>query len=250
MENLANGLDMGSTPSLGAQGGYSEQPAQRVYSQDEVNAIVQSRLQKKEETLTRMQTEQPQYYAQKYAQNFSPEDSNAMKIAENERIRQLVSDQMSANMQQMQQEFSRTQNEARVNKIVKDFNAKKQEGAKKYADFDEKVNDTSMQHYPYTIKAIVENIDNADDLMYELSNDPMTLAQVEMATKNVSEAAGLAILNKLSKDIKARGAKASEDLQPEVQSFMRKLASSPNVSASHNKAKDMSVDDLKKLLRR
>lgn len=221
MENMDVGsVGMGASPQI-----------EKTFTQAELDAIVRHRLAQVE----RVKTEQPDYAAARYA----------AQEATNEQTRKLVAEQMGLERQKYEQEYLQKQNEAKVNSIVQQFREKKDIGSKKYTDFSEVVNENSMADYPYLVKSVMENTDNAEDVLYELAKDPERLWNFELASREPS-GAGLKILKKFSSDLKKKETVVEEEVPATVNNFIRKLSSSPNVAPSKNAP---SVEDLKKIYR-
>lgn len=245
MDSIAN---TGVNNSTGVSQGFETQPVPRTYTQDEVNSMVNARLKEQEQRTMRLQEQQPAYFAEKQARTFSNLDSSANQQTKPDDVKRMVAEEMK----QMQAENLRLQNEARVQHLYNEFNNKKKLGAEKYADFNEKVNDDRFQNYPFAVKAALENVDNVEDVLYQLSGDPERLAQIEIATRTISEQAGVAILNKLSREIKDSKQKkdVQEDLTPATFGYMRELSSTPNVQKVVKDVNSTTTLDFKRMFKR
>lgn len=237
--------------NAGLNAGYAEAASPqhsevKTFTQAQINEIAAAAKREGFERAQRMQAEQPEYYAKKAAPMYNAEDSEAARIAKNDEVRRLVSEQMKLERQKFSQEYEAQSNQNKVQNLVKEFNSKKAIGAQKYADYNDLVNDESMADFPYLVKSVIENIDNAEDVLYELAKDPERLWHAELAAREPTKA-GVNILKKISAEVKKRSEVVEEDFKPAVNNFVKKLASSPNVTSTNKNV--ASVDDFKKMFR-
>lgn len=179
-----------SSPALAV-----EQREERTFRQSEVTDIVKRERQEAVDRYQRLQREQPDYAAQKYGQQATPQhtfDENYYrKIAgeEAERLRD----------QWMQDARSRHEQEAARN-TVQAFNQKINSGREKYQDFDQVTGDIEYAAFPNVVQLLANYVDNSGDVLYSLGQD-LTKMELLESLANRSPQAAVKQVQRLAKSL-------------------------------------------------
>ena len=196
--DTANGISQGqdNTSSTGTSQGTSQQavstPVQssdeRTFRQSEVNDIVKRVKLEAKEDFTRLKSEQPTYFEQKYGttqalsqpQQSQPYNAN---VSENE-IRRLASEEVQRSRNEWLQE-ARTKSEAdNAQRIVQNFWSKVNPGKEKYQDFEKVTGDIELARFPNVVQLLAEHVENSDDVLYALGNNRMNLSGLEQLARD------------------------------------------------------------------
>ena len=167
--DTVNGIAQ-ATPSL-------QQEQEKLLPQSQVSELIKNAKVQAVEQYKKLYSEQPEYAQQKYgdpapafAQKPTIDESHYRKIAaeEAQRMRDEIFNQAQ---QRQQQEYAQN--------LVQKFVQKIEPAKSMYEDFDKVTGDLNLQPYPHVVQILAENIDNAGDLLYELSKDRLKLQQLE-----------------------------------------------------------------------
>jgi hypothetical protein len=158
-------------------------------SQDQVNRIVAREKAKAAESARR------QYEAQMRQQEpreLEQPQQQTPKVDPDELYKQ-VQERFNAEMQERQLKDQMTQ-------VANNYLAKVEQGKKNYEDFDEVTKDFDPTAFPQ-LTFLLSNVENAGDVLYDLSKNPMKLAGIDRLAERAPRQAQ-AELAKLSASIK------------------------------------------------
>jgi len=180
------------------------QPQEKMLTQSEVNALVgRTRMEAAERARKQAEAEFQQRMQEMESQKQqTPEQAPEIDA---ERIYQEVQERMNREMQERQfnEEMSR---------IANAYTTKMAEGGKKYEDFDKVMEGFNPADFPQLV-VLVADLDNASDIMYELSKNPSKLATMHTLA-NVSPMKAQAELKAIGQSITANEqAKAEAEAQ-------------------------------------
>jgi hypothetical protein len=179
-----------------------------------------------------------QYKRSQQESQQSQQTNNNHDAMTEERIRKLAGEE-AARLRSEWMAQQQTQHETEsAKRIVKTFYDKISTGSEKFDDFDQVTSDVKLERFPNTVHMLAEHIDNADEVMYEISKNRSKLARIEQTSRDFPEEA-LWDLKRLSESIKANKTAAS------IKSPRAPLSQ----QRSHNVGKDegsvLSIRDLK-----
>lgn len=195
---MSQGQDTSSSPgSVPSPAPVQQQTApvttsdERVLRQSEVNDIVKRAKLSAVDDYKRLQSEQPNYFNQKYGdgvQTQQPVNQNASTPNETH-YRQIAAQEAQRLRDEWVQE-ARTKSEAEhAQRIVQNFWSKISPGKEKYQDFEKVTGDIEYARFPNVVQMLSEHIDNAHDVLYAFGNDRMKMAQLEqLATMSPRDA--------------------------------------------------------------
>ena len=158
-----------------------------------------------------------------------------------------VEQRVMANLRQQFQENAEARAQEELQKqaeqISNSYKAKMQAGKASYDDFDEVTADFKPENFPNLVW-LVDKMDNAHDIMYELMSNPNKLATVVVMSERDPHAA-LNMLTKISTSIKTnQAAKAQEkDVQPPL----GRLTSSSQTTGQDTG--ELSMRDMKRMFK-
>lgn len=190
----------------------SEQSAnqERLFNQDEVTDIVKKVKADAVDTYKRLVREQPEYAKQKYGDiPTAPAKESSLSP---EQLQRMVADEAKKHIAAMQEAAFKVKQEEAANQTVETFYNKMLSGKEKYTDFEAALGDLELSNYPNVIRACANVIDNADDVMYELSQNRLKLIGLENAFATSPNDA-IREMKRLSKSIKDN-AEALKSKQP------------------------------------
>jgi len=183
MDSTSNSGINSSTPPAQAPASTEE----RLFRQSDLNEIVG---REKHEAVERYKRSLDKDVNVQSPQHEISED-RLRKIAAEETVR-------------LRDEWSRKQHEEveerEAHRIANDFITKLNQGKDKYSDFDEKVSTVKFGKFPNVVE-LATTLDNVSDVMYELSDNPTKLIQIQQLAL-VDRDMATRELNKLSKSIK------------------------------------------------
>jgi hypothetical protein len=248
-QGLSQGQETNSSPGLtsSAQGtAQISAPVQasdeRVFKQSEVNEIVKRAKVDAEERVKRIYSEQPDYAARKYGDTSFHDTSRPQQssLTEDQARKIAAEEAQRLHDQRMNEARTRSDTEA-AQRIVGNFWNKLEAGRKKFTDFDSVTSDIEYAQFPNVVHVLSEHIDNADEVMYELGQDPMKLASLELlASKSLKK--GVLQAQRLSQSIKDNNAASKMKVPKEPLSQLR-----PTNLGTDNGV--MSVSDFRKKYR-
>lgn len=158
-----------------------------------------------------------------------------------------VEQRVMANLRQQFQENAEARAQEELQKqaeqISNSYKTKMQAGKASYDDFDEVTADFKPENFPNLVW-LVDKMDNAHDIMYELMSNPNKLATVVVMSERDPHAA-LNMLTKISSSIKTnQAAKAQEkDVQPPL----GRLTSSSQTTGQDTG--ELSMRDMKRMFK-
>ena len=158
-----------------------------------------------------------------------------------------VEKRVMANLRQQFQENAEARAQEELQKqaeqISNSYKTKMAAGKASYDDFDSVIADFKPENFPNLVW-LVDKMDNAHDIMYELMSNPNKLATVVVMSERDPHAA-LNMLTKISTSIKTnQAAKASEkDVQPPL----GRLQSSSQTTGQDTG--ELSMNDMKRMFR-
>lgn len=214
-------------------------PTEKMLSQSEVNSLIArekqaaaNRARQEVEREYQQRLEQMQQQAQGGGQGDQREHTGPTQ-AEADTLYQQVQERFNREMQerQFQQE---------ITNIANNYHAKIEHGKKNYEDFDKITENFDPGAFPQLIY-LVSGIDNAADIIYDLSKNPNKLAAIDLLAQRSPKMAH-AELMKLSGSISQNMQARSENEQNPVAQPLSPLTPS-RVSAGSNGP--MSVSDLR-----
>jgi hypothetical protein len=191
----------GSIPNsfVSSQSGSATQAVDKLYTKNEVSQIVNRTLQERNQRDARLASDQPGYYNEKYAAQ------KASGLSEAEIERKIRLEFEAQNQRQYEQAVSQRLQQ-RANNIERSFDKKAQEAASKYSDFNQKVNKQELiNNYPFAFAQIMENLDNADDVLYHLANNPLDFMKINDSAardESTGSTAALKALKYISTNLK------------------------------------------------
>lgn len=153
-----------STPEVSAPEVAHEQQ-EKMIPQSKVNEIVQSRLAKDREALSRKQEQEVQQTYQEPASTETPDIGQAVASELDKRL---------ADMQRQQQE---AQANAEAQKLIESLQTKIEAAASKYEDFEEVTKEVPYTQFPGLLAAS-NSVDNAGDVLYHLGKNPSKMREL------------------------------------------------------------------------
>lgn len=217
MFEQTNGINAGQNAGSGEMSATSHQVdytpqngGQRMYTQAEVNEMAKNMKRSAYEQAARVRDEQPVYFDQKYGQNMQQNMQQQYADSLNDMKRQIKED-LVREQQIQQNEYCRVQNQQKIEKTVQTWKEKKDIGTKKYQDFGEVVKENEMAAFPNVFYAVMENIDNAEDVLYELAKNPRDLMLLEAQRKQEVENMKNGIESNMSIKMLQQMSKAAKD---------------------------------------
>lgn len=216
-------------------------PTEKMLSQSEVNSLIarekqaaanRARQEVEREYQQRLEQMQHQQQAQGGGQGDQREHTGPTQ-AEADSIYQQVQERFNREMQerQFQQE---------ITNIANNYHAKIEHGKKSYEDFDKITENFDPGAFPQLIY-LVSGIDNAADIIYDLSKNPNKLAAIDLLAQRSPKMAH-AELMKLSGSISQNMQAKSENEQNPVSQPLSPLNPSRTSAGSNG---PMSVSDLR-----
>ncbi len=225
-------LSGGATPS---------QPVapEKMLSQAEVNAIV---AREKQAAAARARQEAEREYQQR-AEQAQMQQQMQQPQREEQRGGYPTDSEADAIYQQVQERFNREMQErqfqSEMTNVANAYHAKMDLGRKGYTDFDEITKDFDPTAFPQLVY-LVANVENAGDIIYELSKNPQKLVTLDSLAKT-SPRLAQAELVRLSQSISQNNMAKQEAEQNPTQAPLSPLQPS-RVSGSNGQ---MTIRDLR-----
>lgn len=154
--------------------------SERVFSESEVNGIVQKAKQKWDERYQRLRTEQPEYAQKKYG-DVAPSSNgqhHQNSLSESQ-YRQIAAQEAQRLRDEWINEAQTKSQEEYAKKVVDNFWNKVTTNKSKYEDFEKVTSDIQLANFPNTVQLLAEHVDNASDMFYEFGKDRMKMAELE-----------------------------------------------------------------------
>jgi hypothetical protein len=183
-----------------------ETPVEKTLLQSEVNAIVgrakadaadKARRQAEVEFQQKLQ----ELEAQKAMQEQRGEDTTDVNV-------DLVYQQVQ---ERMQQEMQQKQLEDHMRQVADSYESKMATGKESYEDFDDVVKEFNPADFPQIVY-LVHGIDNAADIVYELSKNPQKLATIDYLSQRSPDTARRE-LQKMGQSIATNRQALAEEVQ-------------------------------------
>lgn len=177
-EVLNQSTDVGLAPA-GSEA--SSAPQEKMIPQSQVNEIVgrvkQEEKAKREEILR----SQEQYRQQAAA----PQQASSRESVSDDYVRRIIAEEAARYRNEAQAQAD----EQAARRIVDTFHGKLEAGKQKYEDFDKLTGDLDFRRFPNTVQMLAEHLDNAHDVLYELSKNRAKMAQIEMTARDFPQEA-------------------------------------------------------------
>ena len=213
-----------------------ERLTEKVFKQADVDNIVKRAKQDAIDSFRRQLQEQPQYVQQKYGEPSKP--SGPASSFSQEDIRKFAAEEAQRLRDEWVEHATRKAQDEEAQRIVRDFSSKLDSGRGKYSDFDEMVGDIDYQYFPNIVQMIARDLDNADDVLYELGKNRTKMASLEyLAERSPRDA--LREAKRLAKSIK-ENQEAEKSLRPR-----EPLSQVKSSSASVDSGDRLSFKDLR-----
>lgn len=212
-QGSSQGQEMSSSPGLTSSAqGFAQTTApvqasdERVFKQSEVNEIVKRAKNDTEERVKRIYSEQPDYAARKYGDltpSHQTRETQQSSLTEDQARKIAAEEAQRLHDQRTNEARTRSETDA-AQRIVGTFWNKLEAGRAKFKDFDSVTSDIEYAQFPNVVHVLSE-LDNADEVMYELGKNPMNLASLELlASKSLKK--GVLQAQRLSQSIKDNNA--------------------------------------------
>ena len=153
-----------STPAVSAPE-VAHESQEKMIPQSKVNEIVQSRLAKERETLSRKQEQEAQQTYQQPASQETPD------------IGQAVASELDRRLAEMQRQQQEAQATAEAQKLIESLQTKIEAAASKYEDFEEVTSEVPYTQFPGLLAAS-NSVENAGDVLYHLGKNPSKMREL------------------------------------------------------------------------
>ncbi len=154
---------------------------ERHFKQSDVDQIVKRAKTDAVESYRRMQTEQPQYLAQKYGET-AIQQSNQATLNETD-YRKIAAEEAQRLRDNWMQDAQKQAKDQEIQNTVQQFVQKVVPGKEKYEDFEKVVGDIQYDRFPNVVQLLAHHLDNADDVLYDLGKNRMKMASLEMLAR-------------------------------------------------------------------
>jgi hypothetical protein len=213
------------------------EPAEKMLTQSQVNAIVQ---REKQQTAARVKQQIEQEFQQKMEQQQQQEAEAQQQQAQGE-SKEVNADVLYQQVQErFNQEMQQKQMEDQIAQVANTYLQKMNSGKESYEDFESITADFDPTAFPQLVY-LIAGIDNAADVVYELSKNPSKLVTLDnLALKSPKHAQ--AELNRLSQSISANRVAQNEAGDQQVDAPLDRMQ--PSRVSSGNGGK-MSINDLR-----
>lgn len=229
-ESQVNGMDIQATQTA------KPQDADKLFTRDELAQIVSAqRNAAKREVEEKMRQEQ----TQAIQANQSQRNAEVPRDIDANAIYQQVQERFNEDMRKKQEEQHLESLKAEFSRAANSYNTKITQGKSQYSDFDEITKDFDPAAFPQLIY-LVSGMDNAADIIYELSKNSLKLAGLDrLAEKNPRQAQSE--LAKLAQSISANK-QAQNDAESQMTDAPLDRLQPSAVSGSNGK---MTINDLR-----
>jgi hypothetical protein len=206
------------------------------FNQIQVNDILKKERQK---IADKMQRDMEAKYQAQQAEQQPAHGLGGMQSVDPERLKQEVRDDLISHIQKLAADEERKQHEAAADQAVNQFFMKLNTGKNKYSDFDEVMKGFEPSAFPQ-LSILAGQFENTADIMYDLSSNPMKLAQIQVLVERQPDMAKRE-LEKLSQSISKNQQALQENVSPREP--LSRLKSSTSVGADTGQ---MTLKDFKK----
>lgn len=191
-----------------------EMSQEKTLTQSQVNAIVQ---REKERAADKARREAEEVYKQQLAQagqqTQQTEKSGGLEVNADQIYQQV--------QQRFMQEMQQRQQETEMSNVANRYLQQMQAGKDSYEDFEQVTGDFDPTEFPQLIY-LVAGLDNAADVIYDLSKNPSKLATMDLLASRAPKKAQAELL-KLATSIKDNRQAASEAEQQGVNAPLDRL---------------------------
>jgi hypothetical protein len=208
----------------------------KVFTRDQVAKIVNAEKSKavdatKRELEQKYQRDMEQLNASRSQQPSG--NNNSPNAVDTDAVYQKVQERFNQQLQQEREKQEQEMMRAHVQSVSQKYLSKVAQGKSAYDDFDEVTKDFDPAAFPQLAYLLAENVDNAHDVLYDISKNPLKIAGLDrLAEKNPRQA--IAELQKLSQSITANKQAQSEAQDQQTAAPLDRLQAS-RVSGSNGK---------------
>lgn len=156
------------------QGETTQQAAERLFKQSELNEIVGRAKHEAVDSYKRQQ--QAQYVTPQPQQ--SQEAQYSRSLSEDD-VKRLAGEELSRQREHWTREVQEKSDAENAQRIVNSYKEKIAPGKEKYEDFEAVTNNVDMRYYPNVVQLLAEYVDNSHDVIYELAKNRTKLYQLE-----------------------------------------------------------------------
>ena len=154
-------------------------------------------------------------------------------------VKRVMRDEFTAIKQEAESKAQQAAAQSVAQKVIENFNSKMSRGADKYPDFQEKTSEIPLNELLPIVQLVTE-VDNTEDVMYDLANNFGKVGNILSLYYNQSPKAAMKAINQLSASIKANQtnvkvnkplsqikptATAVDNGTPSVRSYLERFAS-------------------------
>ena len=185
--------------------------ADRVFKQSEVNEIVGRAKKEAVERYQRLQTEQPEYFQQKYAEPArQPAQPQPQPSLTEDDIKRMTASEVQRLREQFIEEQQRNAVEADARKVATEFYGKFNRGESKYQDWKTVTANVDLSKIPDIVQ-YANAVDNTEDVMYDILNNKVKMWHLR-ALAQIDPQFALDEVKRLSDSIKTN--QAGQQYQP------------------------------------
>lgn len=208
----------------------AQEQAEKMLPQSEVNNLIgRAKAEAQEKARRQAEAEFQQKLEQVQAQKKAAE-------ARGEDTREIDAD---AIYQQVQERLQQQQLEQHMQQVADSYQSKIADGGKDYEDFQDVVKEFNPAEFPQIVY-LVANMDNAADIVYELSKNPQKLATIDYLSQRSPQRAQ-SELSKIGQSIAANKIAQAEENQAQTPEPLDRLQASSKTGSNGQ----MSVGDLR-----
>lgn len=211
-----------------------EQAAEKMLSQSEVNNLIgrakaDAQAKARQQAEAEFQQRLEKLQAQKQEAEAHGDDTRDIDV---DSLYQQVHERFQNEMQQKQLE-------QHMSEVANAYELKMSNGAKDYEDFDDVIKEFNPAEFPQIVY-LVSGMDNAADIVYELSKNPQKLATVDYLAQRSPQKAQ-SELRRIGQSIATNKAAIAEESQAQTQAPLDRLKSSSKTGSNGQ----LSVGDLR-----
>lgn len=163
----------------------SQQTAERMISQSQVNEIVGSA---KREAAERAVEAYKRQQASIPSSATHTQEQTTIRSSEDD-IKRVAGDEIKRHFSQLEHEAQERANAEAANRIVGMFRDKIEAGKDRFQDFESVTGNVAMQFYPNVVQLLAEHVDNSADVLYHLAKNRDKLYRLEsLSAHNSSDA--------------------------------------------------------------
>lgn len=155
-----------------------QQEQEKLLPQSQVSELIKNAKHQAVEQYKKLYSEQPEYAQQKYGDPV-PAFAQKQPTIDETHYRKIAAEEAQRMRDAIFNEAQQRQQQEYAQNLVQKFVQKIEPAKSLYEDFDKVTGDLNLQPFPHVVQILAENIDNAGDLLYELSKDRLKLQQLE-----------------------------------------------------------------------